>query len=136
MKGSETMEWGWMKQNEEQAYGPFPTREEAVKDAEEYSDTPIEKLIFGNCVWADPVPYLPDMDDFVIKLDERAYNGDFGFYEDEVFDVCGPPGEAEKAFDKMLKAWAQRWLTPACWTLVPETAAAPSGAGDEEGGKP
>jgi hypothetical protein len=132
MKGSEKMEWGWMKQDQEQAHGVFPTREEAVKDAEEYSDTPIDKLIFGHCVWADATCYLPSMDEFMDRLNECAYNDDYGFWEDEVFDICcGTPGEAEKAFDEMLKTWAQKYLVGACWTLIPETTAAPSGAGDE-----
>jgi hypothetical protein len=96
MKTSE--QWGWMQTHSDRAYGPFDSREEAVADADAHDYSPNDGIVFGRCVWADPESVLPSMDEFVEKLDESAYDNDFSFWEDEVFDVRDPEN-VRKYFD-------------------------------------
>lgn len=112
-------EWGWSVREDDRAYGPFSSREEAVEDAKKNSKKPLDRVIFGRCLWANPVSHLPSMSDFLEELEDSAYNNGFSFWEDEIFSV-DTWEVAEKEFDEMLKNWADKYVKGSCWQLIPE----------------
>lgn len=112
--------WGWS--TEDAGYGPFDSREEAIKNAAETlnPDGEIEVAV-GRCQFADPVKYLPtDVDEMLENLDMKAADGEYGFWEDEIFDVEQPEEEAQKALTEVLENWAKKYVSSVVWILVDE----------------
>ena len=118
------LKWGWMYIDAEAAHGEFDTREEAIKDAMNDKDEngvvtdDSFELVVGRCVYPDPTNYLDDdLDDLLERMDQRACDGDFGFWEDEIFTVADPKA-AQEDLTKALAEWAKKHIRkPDCWTL-------------------
>lgn len=113
------IEWGWMIENGDIAYGPFNSREDAVEDAQESCRVSMDKVFYGVCRWGDPKSYLISMDEFLDSMNEAAYNDEFGFFEDAIFDFSSPEDakHAELEFETFLRSWADKWLSSNAWTL-------------------
>lgn len=113
-------EWAWMVTHSGKAHGPFDTREEALEDAKEHGyDGPNDGIAIGTCAWADAEDYLPSMDSVLEGMNECAFDGDFSFYDDAVFEV-EHPSQAEKDFNELITAWAAAHVVPRCWLFVEE----------------
>jgi hypothetical protein len=124
-KEAPKIEWGWMIRNAEHAHGPFDSREEAVEDAKDYChNTSLDGVIYGICRWGDPKTYLPDMDELLDRMNEVAYDDEFGFFDDEIFDVSSKEDakNADIELETFLRAWADRWINSNAWILEPESA--------------
>jgi hypothetical protein len=118
------VEWGWMIRGDEHAHGPFCSREEAVEDAKEYCrNTSLGKVVYGTCQWGDPKTYLPDMDELLDRMNESAYDDEFGFFDDEIFDIPSKENtkNAELELETFLRAWADRWINSNAWVLDEES---------------
>lgn len=106
--------WGWMLDGDETASGPFDTREDAIIDAQEQCHPDdIREVLVGKILFADAKKYTPDLDTFMENLEERAYD-DFAFVEDVVFTLSK---EAEKAYDKAIKAFLKEHVFSSYWCL-------------------
>ena len=117
-------EWGWMKQTSENAHGPFPTRELAIADAQEYIDDESDGheytygIIIGHAIWPDPGEHVHiDCNDLAERMDENAVDNNCCYTgDDELFEFTDRK-EAQKALDELLSTWARKWLQPSSWTL-------------------
>lgn len=109
-------EWGWMLPDDTNAYGPFLSREAAIKDAKEKYGAPII-IELGHCRYADSQFYVPDdLSSVLDQMDESAHDNEFAsFHErEEIFVAKDGAGEA---LQKALRAWAREWVTSECWVL-------------------
>lgn len=114
-------QWAWMVDGNCIAHGPFKTREEAIEDARGHyapEECPRE-IVIGYPSYANAASYLPvDIDTFLEQLEENAFDNDFGFADDTIFDVNGDVGEAEKELEEVFINWANKWLSSTTWLFV------------------
>lgn len=112
-------EYAWAIKGAEHCEGPFPSKKEAVEDAKgEYGDMPGTVIVIGKVRYADPVHYVPtDLDDIMERMDENAFDNEFGFYEGEIFDA---KKGAKEALEKVLTDWARTFVSSTVWTLDTE----------------
>jgi hypothetical protein len=111
-------EYGWSEIEGDEARGPFDTKEDCIKDAKEYLNPDRDIVIeVGECYYADPVCYIKDdLDQTLEDMDEGAVENEFGFWEDEVFEV----NEREKAQEELteiLTKWAKKYVSSSVWCL-------------------
>ena len=108
--------WGWS--TEDAGFGPFDSREEAIQNATDTGE--VSEVAVGRCKFADPVEYLKaDVDEVLENLDMRAADDEYGFWEDEIFDVDNKE-EAQKALTEAMEQWAKKYVSSVVWVLVEE----------------
>ena len=110
--------WAWKLKKSDTAHGLFSTREEAVDDAMGQEGS-LDGVEIGHGVWPVPFCYMPDMDRLLDIMEDNADDSEYGFWEDEVFDVADPAA-ARADLDAAHKAWAEKYITANCWLFVPE----------------
>ena len=121
------IKWGWLQDGGEHCEGPFDTREAAIEDARQNlrdNEVAEETIILGRCRFADPGVHMLDVDDIAEQMEQNAYDNDYGFWDDEIFEVtCPNEGVTHdhkaciKKRDEELVAWARRWFRSSVWTL-------------------
>ena len=115
-----TAKWGWSLVGSDTARGPFPSREAALKSARGERETG-DKVEVGVCEYADPVMHVYiDVDRLLEGMDQYAHDNDFSFCDEEIFQVRGGQkghDAANAALEKLLQAWAKKWLTSSVWVL-------------------
>ena len=110
--------WGWSEY--ECARGLFDSKEEAIKDAlEQLNPGQPTGIEVGRCKWANPVDYLRiDVDDLLEELDQNAADNEFGFAEEEIFDIEEKDKEeAQKALVEVMSVWATKYVHTRMWIL-------------------
>jgi hypothetical protein len=109
-------EFCWREKNGERAYGPFPSREAALEDARDLyhgDDRAPKSVMIGSCHYAFAPKYVPDFYDVIERIEEVAWDDSFSFWDNgEIFDVADG---AKEAYDKMLRAWAEKYLSSTVW---------------------
>lgn len=116
MSDTKNVEWGWMLNGAEEAYGPFATREIAIEDAkqrmrdEEGLPYSVE-ILLGNCDHPEPENYI-DLDSVLDMMrsaaEEYSYDGD-----SEIFEI-----DLEARAEEELEAWARKYVKPVAWILM------------------
>jgi hypothetical protein len=113
------MSLGWSEPEGDYARGPFETMEEIIEDVRDYlnPDRDIE-IEVGQCMYAMAENYInDDVDEVLERMDEHALDNEFGFYDDEIFNIMGDKEEAQKALTEALTAWARKYVTSSVWCL-------------------
>ena len=102
----------------ERAHGIFDTREEAICDARQHfldmgqsDERPL--ITVAKVQWADPLRYL-DPERILEQVDEAAFDSDFSFWDDPVFDIARG---GRTVFKHMLEDWAREYVKPQCWVM-------------------
>ena len=114
----DTRKWGWSEVGAERCHGPFETREDAIADARFGLDPPSKRITLGRCRFLDPMTYLPDLDEFLERLEERASDDDFNIFDgEEIWEVNGSKLDAEAALQTALQEWAAKYLKSAHWLI-------------------
>lgn len=114
--------WGWMQDGAENTHGPFDTRDAALADARREMEDQ-GTVVLGHCRFADPGTYVPTLAEIGERLDQSAYDNEFGFSDDTVFDEACPftgihdHKACVKQAEDELAAWARRWFSSDAWTL-------------------
>lgn len=113
------MSLGWSEPKGELARGPFDTMEEVIEDAQDYLNPSEDiQIEVGTCMFAMAENFInDDVDEMLEHLDEQASDNEFGFYDDEIFDIKGDKEEAQKALTEALTAWAKKYVTSSVWCL-------------------
>jgi len=119
---NDATKWGWMWDGDEDAHGPFDSREEALADANaklvDIGDAFSATVMLGHCRYADPVDSIDmEVDHVLDMMDQRAGENDFGWYDDEIFEAKGTKVDAQKALTACLEGWAREWVETSVWTL-------------------
>ena len=117
---SETMQWGWREKHNERARGPFNSRKEALDDVyRTYNRLDRVTIILGYVRWADPGACVyDDLDNILERMEENAYDSEFGWYEDQVFELSEKDtNKAQIELTEFMQKWARKWLQPNCWVL-------------------
>jgi hypothetical protein len=115
-----TKEWAWTDLYDEDANGPFATRELAIENAQNEANDggwDNEEIIIGHAVWPDPGNYISvDIDTLLDDMDSSA--GDDGCWssDDTLFSLTNA-SEAETELEKLLQDWARKWVEPDHWTF-------------------
>lgn len=115
---SDDQKWSWMEKGSEYAHGPYDTKEEALKEAEEYLNPEGEiKILIGRCNYAKPSDWVPDdLDDILEKMDECACDNEFHFCDDVIFEI--DPDKKEEAHEVLvsfMKVWADKYIHSSVW---------------------
>jgi len=118
---AEDRKWTWTY-NEEECYGPFDTRDDALADALGRSeDEGFRHIGIGRCSMFDPLGYAPDATDLLEAIEERAFDNEFSFYEDQILSIKGDRGKACAALKAALSVWMDKWVNvETVWTMVDE----------------
>jgi hypothetical protein len=118
MSEQETQEWAWRQLDGYDVYGPFPTREEACHHARlALQGHAIKKIQVGQVQYANPVScVLNDLDEHLERMDECACDNDFGWCEDQIFEVADHTA-AQEALTAALEQWAERYVTSDQWCV-------------------
>lgn len=120
---SEEPKWGWMEVGTEEAYGEFASKEEALEAAKKHfvdqgcaGEIEIE---VGRCDYPNPADYVnDDLGCMLEHMDEHAVDGDYGFWEAEIFEAKDEQ-RAKEALTKALREWANEHIVePSCWVLA------------------
>jgi hypothetical protein len=110
-------QWCWREKNGETASGPFNSREEAIEEAKNSSDSCVVSV--GRCTYPDPVHIagaVTDMDDLLEKMEEYHYENEYS-YDDQVFDLKSAVAkEAQESLKQAVREWAAKYLDqPTIW---------------------
>lgn len=111
VKKDNKVEWYWAeKHNEEKAFGPFNSREIAIRDAKTIWEkgTAIE---VGQIYRIEPERYLPNPEHILADMEEASQEN-FGWNDDE--NIGKRPGAAE-ALKEILLQWSREYLMNGCW---------------------
>jgi len=114
------VEWAWTDLYDEDANGPFATRELAVENAQNEANEESwdnKEIILGHAVWPDPGKYIGiDIDTLLNDMDSAA--GDDGCWssDDTLFSLTDA-SKAEAELEKLIQNWARKWVEPDHWTF-------------------
>jgi len=112
--------WGWMEVDKQVAFGPHPSREEALTEAG--SEAEGDEVLIGRCVEPDPGYYVRcDAMEIAEQMDESAFDNEYHWHDGEVFSER-KKGEyesmdAQQELEEFMRAWARKWFRPLVWNL-------------------
>jgi hypothetical protein len=117
-------EWAWCWDGSDTAHGPFANRESAIANAcAEALDDERDGIVgIGTCLWSSLDYFLSvlDPDSLQEQADEYAYDNEFGWYDDTIFELNVPPGgkrdqvlidRAALELREFVRPWAEKWIT-------------------------
>lgn len=123
-ESQELKQWAWCWDGDETARGPFLRREDAIVEAciEAKDDERDGLVTLGTCRWSSLDDFLSvlDPDSLQEQADERAYDGDFGWCDDALFELKVRPGgkrdkdlvaRAKLELREAVRPWAEKWVT-------------------------
>lgn len=127
MSTDESDEWCFSLQGyPEQLYGPYDSREEAIKDAtEECECHPLPtKVQLGKVKWISPKNYTGiDIDELLESMDQKAMDDNRDLYrgssgDSQFFDIRGKQKiQAQNELFELLERWSGKWVYERQWTM-------------------
>lgn len=113
--------WAWMEVDDEQASGPFETREAALEAASVELGEAGREIVVGTIEYLEPDEWVDAIDpnDVIERIEQHASENDWPETEG-VVGLEGDDAAAARELHDALEAWSKKWLRTTHWRLTDE----------------
>lgn len=119
---AEDLKWGWTLPGEENAHGPYDTREEAIEAARKRHPIRVDQkppeveIEVGRCEPTTVEDHMPGPEDILDAINQHAYDNGFSWLDEGVFDF--KEGSEDVFFAGLEMLVKQHIVSNGAWLLV------------------